>query len=315
MPAISIIIPVYKAEKYLLRCLDSISKQTFEDFEVIMVDDGSPDNSGTICDEFVERDNRFNVVHKENGGVSSARAIGVEIAKGKYSIHFDPDDWVEENMLQSLFDKAEHDRSDIVVCDMYMHYDSTLKIVTHTQRPDSIDLLFDEFLTGRFPASLANKLIRHGLYKEKHFFFNPEITRWEDTQAVCTLMYGLDRISFVDKPLYHYDFHSNPNSLARNTYMSGLRSQITVCDYFFKMLRGTSHEAAVDSMRMSTKALAYNVLNCTDYSELFSQYNKKVLKQGFKGRLGISGFFMALTILTKSNFPQYLFKKLQYLKR
>ena len=99
MPAISIIIPVYKAEKYLLRCLDSISKQTFEDFEVIMVDDGSPDNSGTICDEFVERDNRFNVVHKENGGVSSARAIGVEIAKGKYSIHFDPDDWVEENML------------------------------------------------------------------------------------------------------------------------------------------------------------------------------------------------------------------------
>ena len=311
MAEISVIIPIFKAGNYLSRCLDSISRQSFRDFEVILIDDGSPDNSGTICDEYVKRDNRFKVVHKENGGVSSARAIGVEMAKGKYSIQFDPDDWVEEDMLQLLHDKAEYDRSDIVVCDMYMHYDSTLKIVSHKKRPNSTDLLFDEFLTGRFPASLANKLIRHGLYKEKHFIFNPEVTRWEDTQTVCTLMYGLDRISFVDKPLYHYDFHSNPNSLARNTNMSGLRSQITVCDYFFKLLQGTTHEAAVDSMRMSTKALAYNVLNSVDYSELYSQFNKKVLKQGVSGQLGISGFFMALTILTHCDIPQYIYKKLQ----
>ncbi|KAF3371822.1 glycosyl transferase family 2, partial [Enterococcus faecium] len=93
MCEISIIVPVYKVEKYLRKCVDSILAQTFTDFEVILVDDGSPDNSGKICDEYAEKDNRVRVIHKENGGLSSARNAGIDVARGKYLGFVDSDDY------------------------------------------------------------------------------------------------------------------------------------------------------------------------------------------------------------------------------
>ncbi|MDT6814838.1 glycosyltransferase, partial [Enterococcus faecium] len=97
MCEISIIVPVYKVEKYLRKCVDSILAQTFTDFEVILVDDGSPDNSGKICDEYAEKDNRVRVIHKENGGLSSARNAGIDVARGKYLGFVDSDDYIDED--------------------------------------------------------------------------------------------------------------------------------------------------------------------------------------------------------------------------
>ena len=122
MPAISIICPVYSAEKYIHRCLDSILAQTFTDFELLMIDDGSPDNSGKICDEYAEKDSRIRVFHKENGGVASARQIGLDNAIGDYTIHIDPDDWVDPNMLEELYAKAKEADADIVICDYWVNY-------------------------------------------------------------------------------------------------------------------------------------------------------------------------------------------------
>ena len=101
-PAVSVIVPVYNAEPYIRRCLDSISAQTFKDFEVILIDDGSPDHCGAICDEYARQDSRFRVIHKENEGVAVARQCGIDNAQGTYSIHCDPDDWVEPNWLEEL---------------------------------------------------------------------------------------------------------------------------------------------------------------------------------------------------------------------
>ena len=106
MPIISIIIPVYKAEGHLHRCVDSILAQSFTDFELLLVDDGSPDGSGKICDEYAAKDSRVKVLHKQNGGVSSARQTGIENATGEYTIHADPDDWIEPTMLEELYNKA-----------------------------------------------------------------------------------------------------------------------------------------------------------------------------------------------------------------
>lgn len=103
LPKISIIVPVYKAETYLHRCVDSILAQTFTDWELILVDDGSPDQSGKICDEYAKKDQRVKVIHKENGGVSSARQRGLDESVGEYTIHADPDDWVEPEMLDELY--------------------------------------------------------------------------------------------------------------------------------------------------------------------------------------------------------------------
>ena len=103
--AISVIVPIYKAENYLHKCIDSILAQTFQDFQLILVDDGSPDKSGKICDDYAVKDSRIEVIHKQNGGVMSARKCGILSARGLYSIQIDPDDWVEPSLLEDLFQK------------------------------------------------------------------------------------------------------------------------------------------------------------------------------------------------------------------
>lgn len=124
-PDISVIVPVYKAEKYMHRCVDSILAQTFTNFEFILVDDGSPDGSGTLCDQYAQKDNRVKVIHKENGGVASARQCGIDNASGIYTIHADPDDWVEPTMLEKLFNKAKETDADMVICDFYVDTDKS----------------------------------------------------------------------------------------------------------------------------------------------------------------------------------------------
>jgi glycosyltransferase len=106
MCAISVIVPVYKAEAYLRKCIEGILQQTFTDFQLILVDDGSPDKSGEICDEFARKDSRVEVIHKANGGLTSARKYGMKCARGIYSIHIDPDDWVEPLLLEELYKEA-----------------------------------------------------------------------------------------------------------------------------------------------------------------------------------------------------------------
>ena len=127
--SVSIIVPVYKAEAYLHHCLDSILAQTFTDWELLLVDDGSPDRSGVICDEYAAKDDRIIVFHKENGGVSSARQKGQDEAQGEYTIHADPDDWVEPTMLEELYKKAKADDADMVICDYFSNTGKKQKYV------------------------------------------------------------------------------------------------------------------------------------------------------------------------------------------
>lgn len=125
MPQISIIVPVYKVEQYLDRCIKSILDQTFKDFELILVDDGSPDRCPQMCDEWAEKDERIKVIHKENGGLSSARNRGLEIYKGSYVFFVDSDDWIEKEALNVLYQIAVNTKADIVVgnhCDDSEYY-------------------------------------------------------------------------------------------------------------------------------------------------------------------------------------------------
>ena len=116
MPAISVIVPVYNVEKYLPRCVDSILSQTFSDFELILVDDGSPDNCGAICDMYAAVDNRVKVMHQNNSRVSAARNAGINIAQGEWIAFIDPDDWIHKDYLRLLYYGAEKE-TDIVFCD------------------------------------------------------------------------------------------------------------------------------------------------------------------------------------------------------
>lgn len=111
---ISIIVPVYRAEKYLDRCVKSILNQTYINFELILVEDGSPDASGALCDRWAERDNRIRVIHKENGGASSARNRGLDIARGEYIAFVDSDDWIEPQMYEYLYVAMEKSKAQIL---------------------------------------------------------------------------------------------------------------------------------------------------------------------------------------------------------
>ena len=149
-PKISIIVPVYKAEKYLYRCVDSILAQTFSFFEVLLIDDGSPDNSGKICDEYALLDSRVRVFHKENGGVSSARQLGIDNVQGEYTIHVDPDDWIEPQMLEELYVKAVVEKADMVICDFIFDY------------PDR------QVYVNQKPSSLAHEIVLCELFQHLH---------------------------------------------------------------------------------------------------------------------------------------------------
>lgn len=108
-PLISVIVPVYNVERYLNQCIDSILAQTYKDFELILVDDGSKDKSGEICDEYVKKDSRIRVFHKKNGGVSSARNYGIDNAQGTYICFVDSDDWVDETYLEDMLKPGDYD--------------------------------------------------------------------------------------------------------------------------------------------------------------------------------------------------------------
>ena len=116
MPELSIIVPVYKVEKYLPRCIDSILAQSFQDFELILIDDGSPDNCGQICDDYAARDSRIKVIHQQNAGVSAARNAGLDIACGTYLGFVDSDDWIEPKMYETMIAAAKEKNVDVVVC-------------------------------------------------------------------------------------------------------------------------------------------------------------------------------------------------------
>ena len=107
MPTISVIVPVYKVEPYIRKCVDSILGQTFSDIQVILVDDGSPDQCGKICDEYAKQDNRVEVIHKENGGLSDARNAGIPYAKGEYIIFLDSDDYIENDMFEYMYTRIK----------------------------------------------------------------------------------------------------------------------------------------------------------------------------------------------------------------
>ena len=220
MPKISIIVPVYKAEAYLHRCVDSILAQTLMDFELLLIDDGSPDRSGEICDEYVQKDSRIRVFHKKNGGVSSARQKGLDEALGEYVIHADPDDWVEDNMIEILYHKALDLDADVIICDYYK--DNGGKSTYIEQKPESMNHnSIIKGLYGHLFGACWNKLIRRSVIKKYGLEFPKNWSLAEDQYFLVSLLLHDIKIGYVNKAFYHYVIGENENSLTnvvKNTY-------------------------------------------------------------------------------------------------
>ena len=278
MPKISIIVPVYKAETYLYRCVDSILAQTFTDWELLLIDDGSPDRSGDICDEYAQKDTRIRVIHKENGGVSSARQRGLDESIGEYTIHADPDDWVEPEMLEGLYNKAKEEDADMVICDFIYEY-KTRSIICK-QHLDSCDAeyILKQMFSQQLPGMCWNKLIRRECYIKYNISFPKDIIRWEDLYVICSLLMHPIKCAYLSKAFYHYDQIVNNNSIVRKITKQRLDSQIKFIEHFSKI--GCTTDLLYPSMR-ATKELAYysDVLETKQIISLFSEINEKYINE------------------------------------
>ena len=215
-PEISVIVPVYNAEAYIHRCINSLLAQTFDDFEVILVDDGSLDGSGAICDDYARKNSRVRVFHKENGGVASARQLGVDKARGEYTIHTDPDDWVEPTMLEELYYRAKTEKADMVICDFLVEENEGS--IYRVQQPtnNSADVVLEELLLYRLHGSLCNKLIRRECYTLYNIAFVKGLNYCEDYLVCVKLLQKGIKVAYLNKAFYHYDQIVNSGSITRN---------------------------------------------------------------------------------------------------
>lgn len=204
MPKISIIVPVYNAEAYIRKCIDSLLSQSFPDFEILLINDGSPDNSGKICDDYAAIDKRVKVFHKGNGGVSSARQMGLEHAVGEYIIHTDPDDWVDADMLECLYHEARIMNADIMVCDYnIVELSGKIKRVNVNLPKDNITCL-KKILSGEIHSSLCNKLVKRSLYIDNEISFIQGLNMREDLSVMYKLIYYANTIAYIPKAYYYY---------------------------------------------------------------------------------------------------------------
>ncbi len=207
-PLVSIIIPVYKVEKYLRRCLDSVRNQTYKNIEVIMVDDGSPDGCPQICDEYAAKDRRFHVIHKENGGVSSARNAGLDycgkFSGGGYIGFVDSDDTIHKAYIQTLYDLASKYHASISACGIVSNKeipDVKTNCECYISKMDSFR--FDKWYAG---FSSCGKIYSRRIFEKSKLRFAQDLTVAEDMDFFCrALLASENGYIATSEPLYYYD--------------------------------------------------------------------------------------------------------------
>ncbi|TVY05633.1 glycosyltransferase family 2 protein [Paenibacillus cremeus] len=226
-PKISVVIPVYNVEKYLQRCIDSILSQTFQEFEVILIDDGSKDSSGQICDEYAKKDKRIKVVHKENARVSAARNDGIKMAKGKYISFIDSDDWIEAAMYRDMFSKAEELSLDLIMCDFKKkskdYEDKRTQPIRegYYSKEDIMNELFQSLIMFdyvEFPPTISNCvcLFRLEFLRTYSIYYDEDVHYGEDSIFGSKALYHAINFYYL-KNHFYYNYFYNPTSTT-NTY-------------------------------------------------------------------------------------------------
>lgn len=207
-PRISVIVPVYKAEVYLHRCVDSILAQTFQDFEVLLVDDGSPDRSGEICDEYAQKDRRVRVFHKENGGVSSARNVGLDNAIGEWICFVDADDWIEPFLLAHLLICVVKHDVDAILYNFKREISPNKFVVDCTLGKDVLVDVDTNIICTIFKGQVFNYLFRTAQIRVHSLRFDENIHYAEDVLFIIQYLGYVQHIYYTDLVYYNYNSYN-----------------------------------------------------------------------------------------------------------
>lgn len=247
---VSVILPIYNVEKYLERAVESVSNQTYNNLEIILVDDGSTDSSGKICDDMSLRDNRIKVIHKQNGGISDARNVGKRVATGHYILFIDPDDFINEKMIEILVNNIQEYDADVSCCQyMNVYYNnsfpqySDVRIKKLINREEFLkEYLYDTYIT----ASVCTKLMKREISDKIDF---PVGKVYEDAFYHLELVKTADRFICITKPLYYY--YHRTNSITTKPYRKENMYAIEAYNNFLRYIEDTYEGELKRSLRKS----------------------------------------------------------------
>ena len=275
MDKISVVVPVYNVEPYLQRAVDSLLCQTYENLQIILVNDGSPDRCGEMCDAYAQKDSRVQVIHKENGGLSSARNAGIDLADGAYIAFLDSDDYFQPTMLERLYTVAEKENCDIVQCEFYRFCDDP----SHDPEPGEVQIITpDQALTCiDEPVYMAawNKLYKRELFEKIRF---PHGKIHEDVGTTYRLFYEAGRIAVMKDAMYGY--YENPDSITTSKVKM---NKLDLVDMYAEQVIFFKEKGLENNRKRSANNLAaafgtvqsYDPSRYQDYGEFMNGLQKK----------------------------------------
>ncbi|WP_064976209.1 glycosyltransferase family 2 protein [Alistipes provencensis] len=282
MPAISVIMPAFNSQETISRAVESFRYQTFPDWELIIIDDGSTDNTPHILDDLAAADSRIKVIHKPNGGVASARQVGIESAMGEYSIHADSDDWVETDMLEKMYTTAKRTNADMVVADFFINYPDGRQEIRR-QKLDSYypcDVIYQLYAKDLF-GGLWHKLLRTAIYTKAKVSFEARIDFCEDKLLLTKILYRCPDIKIVYHPKAFYHYMQTPISITRkishHSFECMKRFHEMLPQYLPDEPRFTTVRKT-ESLKMFLNGFIYNIFTTDEISREFS----KVKPQAYK---------------------------------
>lgn len=271
---ISVIIPIYNVEKYLKRCLNSVVNQSYKNIEIILVDDGSPDKSGEICDEYAKKDSRIRVIHQQNAGLPEARNSGLKIATGDYIGFVDSDDYISIDMYECLASQVKRLNADIACCGIYRVFDEGRRIEkTSRHKNEAVFSREEAFIEFQLYDSIGpaawNKIFRRNLFGDIRF---RPYKRLEDFWYVGKCISRADRISY--SPVYGYNYMIRKNSITHSKFREKDYDIVNVADEVYTLFNKQFPKNTTSEI---TKILWYIV--CINEMILSGVYDKKMIKK------------------------------------
>ena len=268
-PLVSISVPVYKTERDLRRCVESLLNQTLRDIEIILVDDGSPDNCGIICDEYAAKDARIKVIHKENGGSSSARKEGLKHCTGIYYTVCDSDDWVEPTMYEELYQRAVETNADIVACDYYSEYGNGKQVRSVSYTYTTQEQYIEDLMLRTTSVNTWSKLFRRDMIRDLGIDYTEGVNLGEDGLFLFKTLLVPQKIATLPRALYHYQRDMNSASYTNNITLKGIENAAYLHYWKAENYKDSRYDRAHQHSLIN---YAFLSLRCKDISS--AQYRK-----------------------------------------
>lgn len=271
---VSIIVPIYNVEKYIRNGIESLLNQSYTNIEIILVDDGSPDNCPSICDEYAKKYDRVKVIHKKNGGVSSARNCGLDIAKGKYVTFVDGDDYVDTEYVSYLLDIIKKNNSDVGV--NTIHYsNSNIKTVDESIKCESSECIIEKIYNGKVDVAVWNKIYSKDFLLNNNIRFNEDIWYGEGMLFNIECLQYTDKVGIGKKYLYHQVFNTESAMRKFNlkSQYCGLKS-LDIQKSIWKKKNTYIENAWIFHKKCFNMSILKGLLKSKQYNEYKEEYKK-----------------------------------------